>query len=101
MDFNTEEERREWYRMIGSRGGRQTVAKHGRAHMSRIGKRGFETTTRRHFRNESHHKQWLREAGAWAYWRSTNIPMKRDRHGNPIWPETLPPHPAHSDYTEF
>ncbi|MCA9936815.1 MAG: hypothetical protein KC415_22925 [Anaerolineales bacterium] len=91
----------EFYRRIGSKGGRTTVAKHGREHMQRIGRKGFESTTQRYFRSEAEHKHWLTVAGAHQYWRSTGLPMKCDRDGRPVWPAEMPPHPAHDDYTEF
>ena len=34
---------------MGQRGGRRTAEKHGRAHMSRIGARGFWETVKRHW----------------------------------------------------
>lgn len=36
-------------RAMGSKGGRATVERHGRAHMSRLGVRGFWTTVVRHW----------------------------------------------------
>lgn len=88
-------------RRIASQGGSTTVARHGRGHMQEIGRKGFAATTQRYFRNTRDHVQWLVAAGAHAYWKSTGLSMKYDRNGNPIWPEQMPPHPAHKDYTEF
>lgn len=92
---------KEFYRRIGSLGGRATVQRHGSEHMRQIGKRGFEVTTARHFRSEQHHKRWLAEMGAYTYWRQTNLPMRYGRNGEPIFPTTRPSHPAHPDHTEF
>ncbi len=88
-------------RRIAGSGGRATVQRHGRQHMSEIGRRGFQSTTERYFRNEFDHKQWLASAGAHMYWRSTSLPMRYDRNGHPCWPEEMPAHPAHKEYTEF
>jgi general stress protein YciG len=42
MEDNTHrDKRREHLRTIASKGGKSTVARHGREHMSRIGKKGF------------------------------------------------------------
>ena len=39
--FADDDDRRAYYRALGSRGGRATVAKHGPDHMARIGRAGF------------------------------------------------------------
>lgn len=36
----------------GSKGGRETVKRHGKAHMSEIGKKGHEATIARHFNGD-------------------------------------------------
>ncbi len=92
---------KEFYRRIGSLGGRATVQRHGSEHMRQIGQRGFQSTTDKYFRNERHHKQWLAEMGAYTYWQQTNLPMRYGRNGEPIFPPIRPTHPAHPDHTEF
>lgn len=88
---------RDYYRRIGSKGGRTTAARHGRGHMQAIGRRGFETTTARYFHgSRAAHSSWLARAGLHQYWRQTGLPMKYDRQGNPVWPEQMPDHPAHN-----
>lgn len=88
-------DRAEHCRRIGAAGGRATVERHGRGHMATIGRRGFESTTRRYFHNSRDlHIWWLTRLAAWAYWRSTGLPMKRDRSGRALWPEEKPVHPA-------
>lgn len=88
-------------RRIASAGGRATVARHGHDHMRRIGRRGWEQTTRRHFRSEHDHAIWLALMGAHVYWKHTSLPMRYDHNGHPIYPEHKPAHPAHKNYTEF
>lgn len=84
-------------RKIASQGGRALVAKHGRSHMSAIGKRGYMVTTCRYFLGkEKLHKKWLITAGLAAYWAATGLPMKRTRSGAAVWPEEIPTHPAHT-----
>jgi hypothetical protein len=49
----------------GRLGGKATVARHGRRHMSQIGKRGFETTVARHWQGDrATYREWLL-ARAW------------------------------------
>lgn len=82
-------------RKIASKGGRALVAKHGRAHMSTIGKRGYMVTTCRYFLGSDQlHNRWLTTAGLAAYWLATGLPMKRTRTGAAVWPEEIPAHPA-------
>ena len=88
-------------RRIATLGGRATVARYGHEHMRKIGRLGFEATTRRHFRNEIHHKLWLVEMGYHVYWRNTGLPMKYTASGYSIWPEQKPVHPAHEGYVPF
>lgn len=86
---------REFYRRIGSMGGRATVEKYGRQHMSEIGQIGYRVTTCRHFLgNDQLHNKYLARMGLHVYWRESGLPMKYDRDGNPIWPEEMPKHPA-------
>lgn len=84
-------------RLLGSRGGRSTVQRHGREHMVAIGRRGFDTTTQRHFGgDENRHKEWLGEMGVHQYWLQSSLPAtgKHAWHKRPI-------HPAHvSDIPE-
>jgi general stress protein YciG len=88
--------RKEHCKRIASLGGKATVNKHGRQHMAEIGKRGFMVTTCRYFLgNDWLHKRWLSAAGTFNYWQSTGLTMKRDMDGQPIWPESMPLHPAH------
>lgn len=102
MEFATADERREYFRELGRRGGQATVAKHGPEHMREIGRRGFEVTTKRHFQgSKALHKRWLVECGTWAYWNDTQLKMKRDFDGRSIWPENKPEHPAHENWTAF
>jgi len=42
------DQRREQLRLAGAKGGRATVEKYGRWHMSAIGKVGYQTTVARH-----------------------------------------------------
>lgn len=89
---------KEYYRQLGRKGGLATVAKHGRRHMSQIGRRGFEATTELYFDgDEELHKRFLARMGQHVYWVSTSIPMKWTRNGRPLWPERMPVHPAHVD----
>jgi hypothetical protein len=98
----TPDERAQHCRRIASRGGRALVAKYGRDHMSRIGRRGFDVTTERHFGgDEDEHKRWLRAVGAFVYWSSTGIRMKYDHAGRAVWPETKPTHPANPNHSPF
>jgi general stress protein YciG len=99
--MSTTKRDREYYRELGRKGGQATARKYGSGWMSQIGKRGWLATTTKYFRNELHHKTWLIECGLHNYWRGTQLRMKYDRFGNPIWPDRLPPHPAHRDYMEF
>lgn len=82
-------------RKIAAKGGRTTVARHGRRHMQKIGRRGWEATTRRYFAGLPHlHINWLKTAGAAAYFAQTGLTMKYDADGRAIWPESAPTHPA-------
>lgn len=82
-------------RAIASKGGRTTYERHGRRHMQRIGRRGWETTTARYFAADPLlHITWLTTAGAYAYFSHTGLTMKYTREGRAVWPEELPPHPA-------
>lgn len=88
---------REFYREIGRKGGMATVERHGREHMSQIGRKGYQVTTCRHFLgNDRWHNEYLSEVGAHVYWRQSGLAMKYDANGNPIWPEEMPVHPAHT-----
>ena len=82
-------------RKIASAGGRQTVARHGRAHMSQIGRRGWNVVTARYFLgSDLLHRRWLATAAAFNYWQMTGLTMKTGPDGAPIWPDRLPVHPA-------
>ena len=82
-------------REMGSKGGRATVRKHGKQHMSQIGKAGKNRVVELYFDgDEAAFINWFTELGLYNYWSSTNIQMKRDFAGNPIWPESKPVHPA-------
>lgn len=82
----------------GRLGGLATSQKYGKEHFSRIGKKGFQATTDKHFQGQrAYHLSWLRQSGLHAYWSSTGLSMKRDLDGRAIWPETKPIHPAHSE----
>lgn len=88
---------KEYYRQLGSKGGRATVEKHGRGHMSKIGKQGFQATTDKYFQGQrAYHLSWLRRAGAYAYFKMTGLSPKSSIDGLPIW-GTKPPHPAHEE----
>jgi len=78
----------------GSKGGRVTVERHGAKHMRRIGRKGFESTTERHFGGcEDAHKYFLGRLCRWNYWKQSGLPMRYDRDGRAIW--LKPDHPAH------
>ncbi len=82
-------------RAIASMGGKTTVSRYGREHMRRIGRRGWETTTRRYFAGNGRlHVTWFVTAGLFNYFSQTNLQMKYDINGRPIWPEAAPIHPA-------
>lgn len=93
-------DRAEHCRMIASKGGKALAERYGRDHMSRIGKAGFEATTKRYFQGKHDHVSWLISAGLHAYWKSTGLPMKMTVDGRAVWPEKCP-HPAHENYTPF
>lgn len=77
----------------GKKGGRTTVRKHGRQHMSKIGRKGFEQTTNLYFGgDENAHKEYMAEMGRWQYFTQTGLRLKHDRDGNPIF--RRPQHPA-------
>lgn len=102
MNFKNDQEKREYFRKLGSRGGKATVKKHGRSHMREIGKKGFAATTKKHFQGDvGSHKEWLIKIGNFNYWSSTNIPMKRDFNGTPVWPDEKPTHPANGNWVPF
>lgn len=101
MKFKNDEEKRNYYRQLGSKGGRATVERHGRAHMQTIGKKGFEQTGKKYFRSMQEYKLWLASLGSFVYWRDTGLPPKYDRTGNPIFPTNKPLAPWDDDYTEF
>lgn len=102
MKFKSPDEKREYFRQLGSKGGRATVQKYGREFMAIIGAVGYESTTKKHFQgDEASHNEWLIKSGAHAYWKSTGIPMKRDFDGNPVWPEEMPEHPAAGNWVPF
>ncbi len=101
MNDHTTKRDKDFYKRIGSAGGRATVARYGREHMRAIGRKGFQSTTHKYFRSEKEHKLWLANMGAYTYWRSTGLPMKRDHMGRGVFPDRPPAHPAHDDYTEF
>lgn len=66
--------------------------------MSKIGKRGFKTTTDRYFfGSAAAHKSWLKTHGLFNYWQQTGLTMKKDHNGNNIWPAQPPGHPAHGE----
>lgn len=88
-------------RRIASKGGRATAQKYGREYMQQIGRKGFETTTKRYFQGEHHHIAWLTQTGLHNYWKSTQLPMKYTLDGLPVWPDEQPTHPAHKGYTHF
>jgi general stress protein YciG len=95
-------DRAEHCRKIAQKGGEAVAQKYGPEHMSKIGRKGWESTTKRHFGGEEwRHAIWLANMGAYVYWRGTSLPMRYDRNGHPIYPETKPAHPSHKDYTEF
>lgn len=95
MDSSTVFDRREHCRRIASKGGQTTAQRHGRAHMQRIGRRGFEVTTARYFAGQGRlHVAWLVAAGLHAYFSSTGLAMKYAVDGTAVWPETPPTHPA-------
>jgi hypothetical protein len=52
---------------FGQRGGQTTVKRHGRAHMSKIGKAGFEATVQKHWQgNREAFLRRLKELGLMA-----------------------------------
>ncbi len=84
-------------RRIASKGGKALVKKHGKEHMSAIGRKGYVVTVSRYFLGDDRlHRQWLLKAGLYAYWQSTGLPMKYTADGVPLWPEAAPVHPAHT-----
>lgn len=61
--------------------------------MSKIGRRGFEATTRRYFAGNGRlHVAWLVAAGARAYFTQTGLSEKIGVDGRSVWPEAV--HPA-------
>lgn len=80
-------------RRIASAGGRATVERHGRAHMGRIGRKGWEATTARYFAGQGRlHVAWLVAAGARAYFSHSGLSEKLAVDGRSVWPEAV--HPA-------
>jgi hypothetical protein len=68
--------------------------------MSRIGRAGFEATTKRYFNgDEDAHKQWIARMGEWAYWLATGLPMRYGADGKPIWKK--PAHPSRNETLPF
>jgi general stress protein YciG len=52
---------------MGRKGGQATMARHGRAHMARIGARGFAATVRKHYGGDrQRYLEVLRERGLLA-----------------------------------
>lgn len=92
--------RAEHCRRIASKGGRAVVAKHGREHMSRIGRKGFEATAK-YFGSESRYKNWLAIKASHNYWKSTGLPPKYDFNGIPVFPMEPPLAPWDERYTPF
>lgn len=91
----------DYYREIGRRGGRATVKKHGRAHMSDIGRRGFAAVTVRRFGgNDRAHRDHMAARMSHLYWRQTGLPMKHDCHGQPVWPDRMPVMPPAAAVSE-
>ncbi|MBK8255629.1 MAG: hypothetical protein IPK82_23565 [Polyangiaceae bacterium] len=87
-------------RQHGRKGGQRTPERHGRAHFQRIGRAGFQSTTEKYFDgDEQKHKQFLAELGGFHYWLQTNVAMKHDRDGRPMW--RRPQHPAHRNEIPF
>lgn len=73
----------------GRKGGLATVKKHGPAYMAKIGRKGFEATTAKYFGgDESAHRQWMAEKGAWNYFVQTGLPNSKGIFRRPR-------HPAH------
>lgn len=94
----TQFDRKAHCQQIASSGGQATVQKHGKQHMSKIGRKGHETVINRYFQgDEQLFNNWLRRISAYTYWQSTGLPMKRDRQGRGIWPEEKPLHPAQAN----
>jgi general stress protein YciG len=82
-------------KQIAAQGGKTTVQRHGREHMSAIGRKGWLVSTARYFLgSERLHKQYLARLGAHVYWTQSGLSMKYDISGNPVWPEQPPTHPA-------
>lgn len=82
-------------RYIGAKGGQTTVRRHGRNWMAHIGIKGYEATVARYFAgDERAYRRWFVRCGLHAYWAATELPMKRDTNGRPLWPEEKPLHPA-------
>jgi len=53
---------------ISSAGGKAVVAKHGREHMSELGKRGLQAFADKHFQGDKQAAlEWLGQCGAYAY----------------------------------
>lgn len=83
-------------RELGTKGGRANVAKHGRSHMSNIGRKGFESTTKRYFQGSEHlHKQWLADEGRYQYFTVIGAAYGRK------FDRERPLHPAKPGHTWF
>jgi len=85
----------------GRKGGKVTAERHGREHLSEIGRRGFHAHAEKWFGSIEAYKQHLAERCAYNYWRQTDRPMKRDRDGRPVWPTRKPVHPSVKDGIPF
>jgi len=73
---------------MGSKGGKALVEKYGRAHMSDIGKVGFQATTDRYFGGDRRaHLDWLVRTGRFVCDRDLSY-HKPELYGTPG------PHPA-------
>lgn len=49
------------------KGGRAVAKKYGSAYMAKIGRKGFQRTTEKHFDGDSlAHKRWLTDYGKWV-----------------------------------
>lgn len=95
MTKNSTFNRAEHCRRIAGRGGRATVTRHGREHMSAIGVKGFRATAAR-FRSPREYKVWLGCLGAHTYARHVGLPGWQGKFGH-----RPPPAPWDPEYTEF
>ncbi|MCB8946160.1 MAG: hypothetical protein H6658_20640 [Ardenticatenaceae bacterium] len=81
-------------REYGRKGGKTTAQRHGREHLSRIGRKGFKARAEKWFGSEAAYKEHLAKRCAYNYWKQSGRPMKYDVDGNPIWPDRYPLHPS-------